>query len=109
MSTWTAPSCTSGKPRSGVAGELRFTAPKTRHSRRTIPLPVLAVDALREHRARQAAERLSAGPAWRDSGLVFITAHGTPIEPRKLNRHWYGTRDRAGVGRGSAADLRHPA
>ena len=43
-----------------VAGELRFTAPKTRHSRRTIPLPVLAVDGLHEHRARQAAERLSA-------------------------------------------------
>ena len=79
-----------------VAGELRFTQPKTRHSRRTIPLPALAVDALREHRARQAAERLAAGPAWQDSGLVFTTAHGTPIEPRNLNRHWYGLRDRTG-------------
>jgi hypothetical protein len=29
----------------------------------------------------------TAGPAWVDSGLVFTTVHGTPIEPRNLNRH----------------------
>jgi integrase len=85
----------------------RFTQPKTRHSRRTIPLPALAVDALREHRARQAAERLAAGPAWQDSGLVFTTAHGTPIEPRNLNRHWYGVRDRSGLPGVRLHDLRH--
>ncbi len=90
MSTWTVPSCTSARRRSGWPASCSFTAPKTRHSRRSLPLPPLAVDALREHRARQAAERLSAGPAWQDSGLVFTTAHGTPIEPRNLNRHWYG-------------------
>ena len=90
-----------------VAGELQFTAPKTRHSRRSLPLPPLAVDALREHRARQAAERLCAGPAWQDSGLVFTTAHGTPIEPRNLNRHWYGVRDRSGLSGVRLHDLRH--
>jgi len=90
-----------------VAGELQFTAPKRRHSRRTIPLPALAVDALREHPARQAAERLAAGPGWQDSGLVFTTAHGTPIEPRNLNRHWYGVRDRCGLPGVRLHDLRH--
>ena len=88
-----------------VAGELQFTAPKTRHSRRSLPLPPLAVDALGAPR-RQAAERLAAGPAWQDSGLVFTTAHGTPIEPRNLNRHWYGVRDRSGSGV-RLHDLRH--
>jgi integrase len=90
-----------------VAGELHFTAPKTRHSRRTLPLPALAVDALREHRVRQAAERLAAGRAWTDSGLVFTTTHGTPIEPRNLNRHWYGVRDRSGLPDVRLHDLRH--
>jgi integrase len=51
-----------------VGGELRFTEPKTRHSRRTIPLPALAVDALQQHNARQAADRLAAGPGWRELG-----------------------------------------
>ena len=90
-----------------VAGELHYTAPKTRHSRRSLPLPLLAVDALKEHRARQAAERLSAGPAWQDSGLVFTTARGTVIEPRNLNRHWYGVRDRSGLPGVRLHDLRH--
>ena len=90
-----------------VGGELRFTEPKTRHSRRTIPLPALARDALREHKARQATDRLAAGPGWRDSGLVFTTATGTGIEPRNLNRHWYGLRTRAGLPSVRFHDLRH--
>lgn len=90
-----------------VGGELRFTEPKTRHSRRTIPLPAIAVDALREHKARQAADRLAAGPGWRDSGLVFTTATGTGIEPRNLNRHWYSLRMRAGLPSVRLHDLRH--
>jgi integrase len=67
----------------------------------------MTVDALREHRSRQAADRLGAGPACVDSGLVFTTAHGTPIEPRNLNRHWYGVRDRAGLPGVRLHDLRH--
>lgn len=90
-----------------VDGELSFTEPKTRKSRRTIPLPGLVVTALRDHRRRQASERLSAGPEWRDTGLVFTTAYGTPIEPRNLNRHWYATRNRAGLPGVRLHDLRH--
>ena len=90
-----------------VAGELRFSAPKTRRSRRIVPLPELAADALRERRARQAVDRLAAGPDWWDSGLVFTTALGTPVEPRNLNRHWYGVRDRVGLSGVRFHDLRH--
>jgi integrase len=90
-----------------VGRELRFTEPKTLHSRRTIPLPVLAVDALREHRVRQAADRLAAGPDWRDSGLVFTTASGTAIAPRNLNRRWYSLRERARLPTVRFHDVRH--
>jgi integrase len=44
---------------------------------------------------------------WVDSGLVFTTAHGSPIEPRNLNRHWYGVRERAGLPGVRLHDLRH--
>jgi len=90
-----------------VAGELHFAAPKTRRSRRSLPLPPLVVDALKEHRDRQAAECAVGGKAWKESGLVFTTAHGTPIEPRNLNRHWYGVRQRAGLPGVRLHDLRH--
>jgi site-specific recombinase XerD len=38
------------------------------------------------HKATQAAERLRAGSQWQDSGLVFTTELGGPVEPRNLLR-----------------------
>jgi integrase len=61
----------------------------------TLPAPVL--DALREHKARRAANRLALGESWTESGLVFTTGFGTPIEPRNLNRHWINTRTKLGL------------
>jgi integrase len=75
-----------------VDGRLQFVRPKTRRSERTIPLPPVVVSALREHRARQAKERLAAGRCWTDSGLVFTSRVGTPLEPDNLRRSWYEVR-----------------
>jgi integrase len=75
-----------------VDGRLQFVRPKTRRSERTIPLPPVVISALREHRARQAKERLAAGSCWTDSGLVFTSRVGTPLEPDNLRRSWYEVR-----------------
>jgi integrase len=50
---------------------------KTPESRRTLALPRKCVEALREHRVRQAEDRLAAGPLWQDHGLVFASAVGS--------------------------------
>jgi hypothetical protein len=44
------------------------------------------VEALREHRVRQAQDRLVAGPLWRDHGLVFASAMGTPMDDHNVRR-----------------------
>ena len=49
-------------------------------------LPAYAVRVLRDHRVKQAEERLALGPYWEDSGLVFTSTIGTVIEPRNLAR-----------------------
>lgn len=36
---------------------------------------------MREHRARQATERLMAGSLWTDTGHVFVTELGAPLGP----------------------------
>ena len=46
---------------------------KTRRSRRTLALPGRCIDALRAQRVQQAADRLAAGPSWKELGLVFAT------------------------------------
>src|SRR5215510_6152613 len=61
-------------------------ATKTQKSRRVLLLPQLAVEALREHRKRQAADQLAAGALWRDHGLVFASAVGTQLDRYNVRR-----------------------
>ena len=90
-----------------IKGELVSAAPKTRYSLRTIPLPPFVVDALRDRREQQAGERDTCGAEWQESGYVFTTAVGSPVDPRNLNRHWYATRKRVGLDEYRFHDLRH--
>jgi integrase len=73
---------------------------KTPKSRRTLALPQKCVEALREHRVRQAKERLSAGPLWKDHGLVFASAVGTPMDDHNVRRQFRVITEAAGLGTG---------
>jgi integrase len=77
--------------------------------RRTLELTPELLDVLRAHRARQAAERLAAGAAWRASGLIFTTSVGTPIDPRNLSQYFTAVAARAGLGRWHLHEARHSA
>lgn len=71
------------------------------------PLPRPCVDALREHKKRQFAERADAWPDWEDHGLVFPSRRGTPMEPDNLRRSWTAIRTDARLGAIRFHDLRH--
>jgi integrase len=90
-----------------VGGELRAVTPKTRTSRRTVPLIGLCVEALTAHKERQKAEAERAGRDWQSSGHVFATVTGTAIEPDNLRRSWYPLRIAVGVAGTRFHDLRH--
>ncbi len=80
---------------------------KTAMSRRTIPLPIETLTALKEHRRRQSAERLVAGPGWCDHDLVFATPEGKPIDPNHLKRNFATLIKRAKVPLICIHELRH--
>ncbi|MBI3927910.1 MAG: site-specific integrase [Armatimonadetes bacterium] len=63
-----------------------FEAPKTEKSRRTLTLDPPVVLLLKQHRAQQAAEKLAAGPAYQDYGLVFATELGEPVRSDNLRK-----------------------
>ncbi len=90
-----------------VGGELRAVDPKTGKSRRTVPLLGLTADALRDHRGVQAKDREAAGSAWVETGYVFTSVIGTPIEPGNLRRSWYPLRAKIGADAVRFHDLRH--
>jgi integrase len=81
---------------------------KTEKSRRTLELPKEAVSALKEHRTRQAAQRLEAGGLWQDHGLAFCTQTGTPLDAHNVRRAFRGITKAAGLGKTwCPRELRH--
>lgn len=69
-----------------VGRQLLRSRTKTESSEAPLPLPDLCVAALKLRDQQQDADHQRAGRAWLDTGLVFTTRHGTPIEPRNFNR-----------------------
>jgi integrase len=55
-------------------------APKTEKGRRALPLLPRTVDALRWHRMRQDAEKITAGGTYTDHGFVFASPTGEPLQ-----------------------------
>lgn len=90
-----------------VDGQLQLESVKTEGSAGALPIPRPLIAALTEHRVRQLSEQRTAGSAWRDTGLVFTTAAGGPIEPRNVNRMFRALCDKAEVPRLRFHDLRH--
>lgn len=81
-----------------IDGEPVFSEPKTKRSRRTIPVDQQTIDALKAHRARQAEQRLRIGDAWANPSLVFASSVGTPIRaPHLLERHFWPILRTAGL------------
>ncbi len=98
-----------GKTLGRVGKELVITEPKSARSRRTVPLSPAIVAMLKTQRATQAAERLHAGEQWTDTGLVFTTEFGTPVEPRNILRTIELAAGKAGVEGIGVHTLRHSA
>jgi integrase len=90
-----------------AGGKLRMQDTKTEDSESVLPLPEWTWLALLEHQEHQAAERARLAEVWQDHDLVFPSELGTPIEPRNLNRHFAGLRERAGLPKVRLHDLRH--
>ena len=84
--------------------------PKSAKSRRSLTLAVIAVGALKRHRARQFEARLLVGSEWNDRDFVFCNALGRPLEPQNiLRRSFVPLLEKAGLPRVRFHDLRHTA
>ncbi len=90
-------------------GQLVVSDTKTARSRRALDLPGPMVASLRAHRARQAAEQLALGEVWEDSGHMFTTTIGTPIDPRNFYREFKAIAKKSGLGDWHPHELRHSA
>jgi integrase len=91
-----------------INGELKATEVKTDRSRRSINLAKPTVVALKDHKTAQKRERL-ASPAWTDTGHVFTTRLGTPLDPRNVAKQFESNCLKAKIGKWHPHELRHSA
>jgi integrase len=89
-----------------VRGDLYEDDPKGRR-RRPVPLPRICVVALRWERLRQAALRQAAGERWHETGYVFTTRTGRPVEARNIYRSFGRLARKAAVPIIRLHDARH--
>ncbi|TEB08646.1 Transposase [Pelotomaculum schinkii] len=95
---------------------LTFTEPKTKKSRRTIPIPQEALTELKAHKARQNQEKLLLGgetidgvyvPNYKDNDLVFCRGDGLPMDPRGFTKAFDLILSKAGLPKVAFHDMRH--
>lgn len=80
---------------------------KTNSSDQRIPLSPPCIKALKDHQRYQQAEQERAGALWQDTGYVFTTSIGTPLDLQHVTGHVKTLCDRAGIRRIRFHDLRH--
>jgi integrase len=90
-----------------IDGKLTLVPPKTEKSRRTLVMPPMIFDQLREHEKRQVAERLWSCSKWSETGLVFANRHGGPTQARRVIEQFHDVLRDAGLRRIRFHDLRH--
>ena len=89
-------------------GGFIFTEPKTKKSRRSIPISNTLIKTLKAHRHRQLEERMRLGANYQTFDLVFASEIGTPLlHGNLLRRHFKPIRDKAGLPKIRLYDLRH--
>ena len=63
-----------------IAGEYRLVEPKTKRSRRVVPLMDLSIEAFHQQAENQATMKLLKGDSWKnDLGLLFTLESGAPM------------------------------
>ncbi len=74
--------------RVAVGSKIATGTPKSKASRRTLPLPDEVVEVLKVARKRQAEERLAFGPGYCEGGYVACDETGLPYHPNLLYYRW---------------------
>ena len=82
---------------------------KSKAGRPGIGLPDPLIELLKHHRKRQETDRGKAAELWLDSGYVFTTPTGGPLNPQTDYAEWRRLLDDAKVAERRLHDARHTA
>jgi integrase len=86
---------------------LQYQEPKTKRSKRIVGVSEEVINTLKAHKKLQNEEKLKAGSAYKDEGLIFCNELGQPCCPRGFTRHFERLLERAGLEKIPFHALRH--
>jgi integrase len=90
------------------AGDWYVKKPKTKQSKRTLPLTDPLIEILNRQRKSQLEARLRAGKLWKDHGFIFADTTGDPYPDWTLRRDFNAIAKKAGLPEGfSPKTARH--
>ncbi|OAA92949.1 tyrosine-type recombinase/integrase [Clostridium coskatii] len=81
--------------------------PKTKSSKRTIPVPLNIMEELKKHKKRQLEEKLKSGDIYVNNDLVFPNELGEPTDTRNLTRSYERALKKAKIDYRNFHALRH--
>ena len=87
--------------------ELKIVVPKTKRSRRKVPVPTALTGDLKELKKIKAEEKLKLGEAYQDNNLLFPSETGGYIDSSNLNRVWRKALEEADIPYKKFHALRH--
>lgn len=90
-----------------ITGRAEIGDLKTTNSQRTVPLPDMLYDALKQLREEKAEAARIAGAHVIDSPFVFAHIQGKPIQPNSLTQAFHRAATKAGLPGMRLHDLRH--
>ncbi len=73
--------------------ELKFKEPKTKKSRRSIPIPKDVVEVLKAVQRQYKENKLSFGPGFDPRGFICAWEDGRPFEPDWVSKEWRRIKD----------------
>jgi integrase len=85
--------------RVAITGGSIVDEPKSRRSRRALPMPPELAEALRQLKARQKRELFALGVRWSDDHFVAVCEDGEPLRLEWFSDEFHRLRERAGLRR----------
>jgi integrase len=92
-----------------AGGQITEGPAKTDSSERTVTLDGTTVRVLRDHLARQAAQRAHVGSGWTETPYLFTNPDGTPLDPEEVTHRFARLAFEAVLPPIRLHDLRHSA
>lgn len=90
-----------------IDGTYQLVDPKTDRSRRSLSIPPSALRLLEQQREAQHANQRRAGAGWTETGLVFTTPGGRPLDGSNVTKAFQRLVRKAGLPHMRFHDLRH--